>query len=97
MCITYFAWVRGDVKGAASFSGGMSYSLGCLLRCTPYSTNRLFSEFVWKFEGAFLEVYETISGGSGEVFRGNIKENNPEKNKDNIRKILFDAIKYYLN
>ena len=37
--------------------------------------NRLFSEFFNKFEGAFLEVCETISGGSGEVLRGKIKDN----------------------
>ena len=41
---------------------------------TPYSMNRLFSEFFRKFGGAFLEVCETISGGSGEVFRGKIKK-----------------------
>ena len=58
--------------------------------------NRLFSEFFRKFGGAFLEVCETISGGSGEVFRGKIKENYPEKNKEQIRKILLDTIKYYL-
>ena len=41
---------------------------------TPYSMNRLFSELFRKFGGAFLEVCETISGGSGEVVRGKIKE-----------------------
>ena len=30
---------------------------------TPYSMNRLFSEFFTKFGGVFLEVCETISGG----------------------------------
>ena len=49
---------------------------------TPYSMNRLFSEFFKKFGGAFLEVCETISGGSGEVFRGKIKENYPEQMKN---------------
>ena len=48
---------------------------------TPYSMSRLFSEFFRKFGGAFLEVCETISGGSGEVLRGKIKQNHPEKNK----------------
>ena len=48
--------------------------------------NRPFSEFFRKFGGVFLEVCETISGGSGEVIRRKIKENYTEKNKENIRK-----------
>ena len=47
--------------------------------CTPYSMNRLFSELFRKFGGGFWEVCETISGGSGENFRGKIKENYSEK------------------
>ena len=35
---------------------------------TPYSMNSLFSEFFRTFEGVLLEVRETISGGSWEVF-----------------------------
>ena len=57
---------------------------------TPYSMNRLFSEFFRKSGGAFLEVCETISGGSGEAFRGKKKENYPEKN----RKHLTNSIRY---
>ena len=57
--------------------------------------NKLFSEFFRKFGGVFLEVCETISGGSGEAFRGKIKENYPEKNKEKIIKFLLDTIKYY--
>ena len=53
--------------------------------------NRLFSEFFRKFGGAFLEVCETISGGSGEVFRGKMNENYPEKIGNN-QKI---PIRYY--
>ena len=52
-----------------------------VLLCTPYSMNRLFSEFFRKFGGVFLEVCETISGGSGEVFREQIKETNKARNK----------------
>ena len=58
--------------------------------------NSLFSEFFRKFGGVFLEVCETISGGIWQVLRGKIKENYPEKNKEKIRKILLDTIKYYL-
>ncbi len=54
--------------------------------------NRLFSELFTNIGGAFLEVYETISGGSGEVFRGKMKENNPEKHTTKIRKILLATI-----
>ena len=50
--------------------------------CTPYSMNRLFSEFFRKFGGAFLEVCETISRGILHVFRGKMKENYIEKNKE---------------
>ena len=53
--------------------------------------NRLFSEFVRKFGGAFLEVCETMSGGSGEVFRGKMNENCTEK----IRKNKQIPIRYY--
>ena len=53
--------------------------------------NRLFSEFFWKFRGVFLEVCETISGGSGEVFRGQMKENYPEQ----IEKKSENPIRYY--
>ena len=48
---------------------------------TPYSMNRLFSEFFRKFGGVFLEVCETISRGIWQVLRGKIKENYIEKNK----------------
>ena len=86
--------VLGGVEGivqdvlAASLQAILSRSLHL---CTPYSMNRLFSEFFRKFGGAFLEVYETISGGIWQVFRGKIKENYLEK----IRNILLDTIKYY--
>ena len=53
--------------------------------------NRLFSEFFTNFCGAFLEVCETISEGSGEVFRGKIKDNYTEK----IRKNQKNHIRYY--
>ena len=43
-----------------------------------------------------MEVCETISGGSGEVFRGKVKENYPDKNKKKNRKFLLDTVKYYL-
>ena len=46
---------------------------------TPYSMNRLFSEFFRKFGGAFLEVCETISGGIWQVLRGKIKDNYLDK------------------
>ena len=59
---------------------------------TPYSMNRLFSELFRKFGGVFLEVCETISGGSGEVFRGNIQEIYPETNQEKNQKI---PIRYY--
>ena len=58
---------------------------------TPYSMNRLFSELFRKFEGAFLEVCETISEGIWQVFRGKIKEYYPEKNKKNMK----NPISYY--
>ena len=51
---------------------------------TPYSMNRLFSEFSKKFGGAFLEVCETISGGIWQVLRGSIKETYPDTNKKKI-------------
>ena len=63
---------------------------------TPYSMNRLFSEFFRKFGGVFLEVCETIPEGIWEVFGGKMKENYPEKNRKKIRKIVFTTIKYYL-
>ena len=37
------------------------------IRGTPYLINRLVSELFGKFEGAFVEVCETISDGFGEV------------------------------
>ena len=46
---------------------------------TPYSMNRLFSKFLRKFGGAFLEVCETVSGGIWQVLRGKIKEKYPGK------------------
>ena len=33
-----------------------------------------------------MEVCETISGGSGEVFRGKMNENYPDKNNDKNKK-----------
>ena len=62
---------------------------------TPYSMNSLFSELFREFGGAFLEVCETISKGLGEVCRGTIEDNYPEKNNRNMKipiryyKILF--------
>ena len=53
--------------------------------------NRLFSEFFRKFGGVLLEVCETISRGSGEVFRGKMKENYPE----NRGKTKNNPIRYY--
>ena len=53
--------------------------------------NSLFSEFFREFGGVFLEVCETISGGSGEVFRGKIRGKLFRKNKEKI-KILLDTI-----
>ena len=50
---------------------------------TPYSMNRLFSEFFWKCGEVCLEVCETISGGIWEVLGGKMKENYPEKNWKN--------------
>ena len=41
-----------------------------VLSNTPYSMNRLFSEFFMKFGLEFLEACETISGSLGEVFGG---------------------------
>ena len=38
-----------------------------------------------------MEVYETISGGSGEVFRGKIKDNYSEQFKKNKK----NPIRYY--
>ena len=58
--------------------------------------NSLFSELFKKFGGVFLEVCETISGVSGEVFRGNIKDNYPEQIRKH-NKILLDTIQFYLN
>ena len=49
---------------------------------TPHSINRLFSEFFRKFGGVLLEARETISGGIWQVFRGKIKENYSDKNKE---------------
>ena len=37
---------------------------------TPYSMNKLFSEFFFEFGGVFLEVCETVSGGFGQVVGG---------------------------
>ena len=59
---------------------------------TPYSMNRLFSEFFREFGGAFLEVCETISRDIWQVLRGKIKENYPEKNKETNQK---NPIRYY--
>ena len=39
---------------------------------------------------------ETISWGIWEVFGGKVEENYPEKDREQIRKILLDTIKYYL-
>ena len=58
--------------------------------------NRLFGEFFRKFGGAFLEVCETISGGSGEVFRRKIKENYTEKiSRAATKKKIGKYIKIY--
>ena len=53
--------------------------------------NRLFSELFRKVGGVFLEVCETIFGGSGEVFIGKVKENYPDKNKEKVK----NPIRYY--
>ena len=53
---------------------------------TPYSMNSLFSEFFKNIGGIFLEVCETISGGSWEVFGGQIEENYPEINRTKSEK-----------
>ena len=41
-----------------------------------------------------MEVCETISGGIWQVLRGKLKENDPEKNKEQIIKIILDTVSY---
>ena len=59
--------------------------------------NSLFSEFFRKFEGVFLEVCETISGGIWEVFGGKTEENYPEQNRKNPKNIDTYNLSYILH
>ena len=49
---------------------------------TPYSMNSLFSEFFKKFEGVFLEVRESISGG---ILGGSWRENKGQLSRTNMK------------